>query len=69
MTFGDSPAPFTLSVNPDFIEYTIFNISLTRFTEDLDQSEGGVDARHDIISQQFETIGYITMTGLLYRPS
>ena len=35
-TFGDSPAPFTVDVSPDFIDYIKQKVSLTRYVNDID---------------------------------
>lgn len=38
-TFGASPQPFKISVNPDFIRQTNLKASLTRYTHDLNQPD------------------------------
>ncbi|MCJ1395291.1 hypothetical protein MMC18_008175 [Xylographa bjoerkii] len=35
-TFGSSPAPFKIDVDPDFIEQTVLNASLTRYAIDIE---------------------------------
>lgn len=39
-TFGKSPAPFQIKVDPEFITLTKQKVSLTRIAEDVDQPEG-----------------------------
>lgn len=38
-TFGSSPAPFQIDVNPDFIATARLKASLTRYTVDVDQPD------------------------------
>ncbi|KAM3083548.1 hypothetical protein ACMFMG_004197 [Clarireedia jacksonii] len=39
VTFGSSPQPFTISVDPEFIRLTKLKASLTRYTNDLSQPD------------------------------
>jgi hypothetical protein len=36
-TFGNSPAPFKIDVDPKFIEETVLKASLTRYAVDLEE--------------------------------
>ena len=38
-TFGSSPAPFKIDVDPDFIKETVLKASLTRYAIDLDEPD------------------------------
>jgi len=38
-TFGKSPTPFQVNVDPEFIALTKEKVSLTRMAEDVDQPE------------------------------
>ncbi|MCJ1435051.1 hypothetical protein MMC27_004421 [Xylographa pallens] len=38
-TFGSSPAPFKIDVDPDFIKETVLKASLTRYAVDLDEPD------------------------------
>jgi hypothetical protein len=38
-SFGKSPQPFKIQVDPDFIDYTKKKVELTRFAEDVEQPD------------------------------
>ena len=38
-TFGSSPAPFEVDVDPDFIKDTVLKASLTRYAIDIEQPD------------------------------
>ena len=38
-TFGSSPAPFKIDVDPEFIEQTVLKASLTRYVVDVEEPD------------------------------
>ena len=49
-TFGDSPAPFTIDVDPAFINYTKLKASHTRYVEDIDEPAFSEGPTHQNVS-------------------